>query len=321
MLKICRFANMKILLSLLLLIVYLPDLYSYNVGSDSLLQNKTFKNEIQIKHDNDLYLMIMQDQYYTNGLHIHYRWGNNNIHQIYASHKMYNPFTAQVDSIEHIDRPFAAEFLVGYKLQKPLKENQFLRYGVEIGLMGEAAGGRLFQENLHSLLNMYHPDGWQYQLKNSVGVDLNLDYGLSMFSVKNNFEGIILGSLVAGTHHINSSASALFRLGLFNSINTSSLFHSRILGDATSQKRELYLYNSTSARWVGYDVTLQGGRFNSYKGPVVSEPIPLQFSNEIGFVYSNRKIDFSISYIFKTKEAEKSLFRHQYGSTSLSFRF
>lgn len=314
---------MKYVLSAVFIVFLQNYLWGNEKIADSLNSSKNLRNEIQIVHDNDLYLMILQDQYYTNGLHLNYRWlgEKEKIKHVYMSHKMYNPFTAQADSIEVIDRPFAAEFLMGYKIQNRFKPNQFLVYGVELGVMGEMAAGKVLQENLHELLNMYHPDGWQYQLKNSIGLDLHAEYALSAFRIKRNFEGILHGKLVAGTQHLRSSLSGIFRLGIFNSMNSSSFFNSKLGQDETQSYKELYLYNATNIHWIGYDVTLQGGRFREDKGVVLSEPIPFQYSNEFGLAFSNRKLDFRIGYTFKTKEAEKSLFRHQYGTTSLAMRF
>lgn len=92
-----------------------------------LLSNSLFSqhlNKIGITSENDSYLFISQDQYYTNGFKINYhRFLNNknNIKKIFSteiSHEIYNGFTANIDSIIYHDRPFSGYIDVKFGYQQ-----------------------------------------------------------------------------------------------------------------------------------------------------------------------------------------------------------
>lgn len=297
---------------------------------DSISQS-SLNMEIEIRSDNDMYLMILQDQYYTNGLFLNVRKKAkqakltskevNRIYGLSVGHKMYNPFTAQIDSIQDMDRPFAGFVTVRGYIQQHFRKDHMLHYGLDLGIVGEMAAGETLQNHLHTLLNMYHTAGWDYQVKNSIGIDAFVKYSGTLFRAGRWLDGSVQADAILGTNHVRGIVGGTIRLGLLNPFSSSDHFHARLQASDKKALNECYIYWTSDAQAVGYDVTLQGGRFVTDKGPKVVKPHRQMYSNHGGFVLGTNKFSFRAEYSIQSKESPMSIFRHQYGTVAMSLRF
>lgn len=316
----------RILLLFVLSICAVPSLMAQ---SDNPSSRRT---EIELRNDNDMYLMNMQDQYYTNGVFLNlrktvdpsrlHRKEKNRLLEFRLGHEIYNAYTAQIDSIAAVDRPITAYLFASVGQSHYYDKEDFLSYSVSVGTIGKRAFGEELQAGLHNLLNMYHAAGWEFQLRNAWAVDLALDHNKLLGRTRNQILDLSLNSSMRmGMHQANVKSGPVIRLGRLSAFGQSAHFNARLQTTGQRTETELYFYYRPEAQLVLYDATLQGGLFLEDKGPVTSVPRRWQLSNQFGGVFANQSMTLKIQYFFNTKESDQSLFRHQYGSLSAAYRF
>lgn len=295
----------------------------------SFAQSANFASEFGFRSDNDAYLAMGQDRYYTNGLFLTFRHAfksrsdsTKRIWEIEAGQAMYNAQSGNITDIADVDRPFAAYLYAGFAYQAVTK-NRALRIGLQAGTIGPAALGRQVQELLHSTVGFYEIEGWQYQVNNEFGINANVTWtqrlaGAPTAHADVHFEG----SLNPGTTFSNAAAAAVLRVGKFNGIDRSVLSNSRI-GDRKSRApdREFFFYTRPKLALVVYDATVQGGLFSTNKGPVVYPVKPLVFSQELGLMFAAKRwtVDFGVTFL--TRQVKSAAVRHQFGGVGVYYRF
>lgn len=288
--------------------------------------------ELELRNDNDMYLMNMQDQYYTNGLFLNLRKivdssklkprEINRLVEFRLGHEMYNAYTAQIDSIEVVDRPITAYLFASIGQNHHYAGENFLAYAFSVGTIGKRAFGKELQAGLHNMLNMYHAAGWEFQLYNAWVANLALEHNKLFGRTRNQMLDLSLhSSMQLGMFQTNIKTGPVFRLGKLTTFDQSAHFNARLQASGRTTPRELYLYYKPEAQLIFFDASMQGGLFLKDKGPVTSKPNRWQISNHFGGVFANQSITLKIQYFFNTKESEQSLFRHQYGSLSFAYRF
>ncbi len=154
------------------LFIYLFLLFSVTLSS----QNTTV--EIGIVTENDLYTSSKNDQYYTNGLEIFYRYLSKKnkpqlikqVNQIKLGQYMYSPRNIYVDEEEMFDRPFAG-YLFGEFGNTNFYTNQtVLKKYVQIGYVGPNSFADQVQSSTHRLFNYTAFEQWDYQIKNTLAI-------------------------------------------------------------------------------------------------------------------------------------------------------
>ena len=293
-------------------------------------QEKNFRNEFGFRSDNDAYLGTAQDHYYTNGLFITFRhalntkstvW-NKKIIEAEAGQYMYNSYSGDTEKLEQVDRPFAAYLYGGMKLNWFTSKESHLQAAIQIGTIGPNAYGREVQETLHKAVGFYAIHGWEYQVKNETGFNSSFNY--SKLLTRNNKTDLILSSYAnVGNTFTVAGIGLLFRTGKVNPIFSSSIFNSRISAGAkdTIARRESFFYARPVLNIVAYNATIQGGMFQSDKGPITFEPNRFLFTQELGYMYSKNRWTFNFSITLQTKELKSQLEAQQYGSASIYYRF
>ena len=289
--------------------------------------NLSYTKQWSIINDNDLYLLTYQDQYYTNGVGFSFRQlkpfkadSIKRIEQWSLGHQMYNAYTAQIDSIQAVDRPITAYLFGAYQRDYYVSPHTAWHWRVEAGWIGPAAMGKSLQEGLHHLLAMYEARGWNFQLRNAFGAHLGGQWSQRLKQGKWwDWSYQVQGRL--GISYTDAQVQSTFRVGKLQDMAHSAHWGGQLgLSDEVSD-REWYVYISPGVRANAYDMTLQGGFGYKDKGPVVGTPAPLVWSNQVGGVYVWKAWTFGAHFIFRTKESKEVFFRHQYGSMRLSFRY
>lgn len=295
---------------------------------------QTFKNEFGFKSDNDSYLAQGSDRYYTNGLFINYRRAmdqsklknglEKKIYEISAGQRMYNPISGYAPDPEKQDRPFAGYLYVGGALSWFHSNESVLKTSIEIGTTGPNSLAEDGQELLHNTVGFYELDGWQYQIRNEMAVNLSAQYTKLLHRASNNaidfsFDGYAnVGSTFSG-----AGAGILFRAGGINQLFNSAYTNAVIGNNAKTKalvKREIFFYAKPQLNFVAYDATVQGSMFNN-NSPVTFGVKPIVFAQQIGFNYSSQRFTFDFGMLFKTKEIKSTAKAHQYGSISMFYRF
>lgn len=302
------------------------------LGFHSFSQSKFYKNELGFRSDNDAYLGTKQDRYYTNGLFIKFKRAlenkkDSNIKKIWGitvGQEMYNAKSGQTTLIENVDRPFAG-YLYGAGSLQWLKPNEnSLRLEIQMGTVGPSALGKEGQTFLHKTVGFYEIYGWEYQVKDEVGVNLkaNLHYLLFRDNSKIlDFSLPINASL--GNTFSGLNVGVLFRTGRINPFNHSAATQSNISTklEQNLNKNEFYFFLKPSLTLVAYNATIQGGLFVKDKGPVTYQPNRFVLAQQSGVAYASNRWTIDFSVIFKSKELPEAKRSEQYGSIGLYYRF
>jgi lipid A 3-O-deacylase len=298
------------------------------------IKAQTFKNEFGFKSDNDSYLAQGSDRYYTNGLFINFRHAldqkqlkeglEKKTYEISLGQKMYNPISGYAPDPAKQDRPFAGYLYASAGMNWFYSNESILKTSVEIGTTGPNSLAEDGQELLHKTVGFYALDGWQYQIKNEMAVNLSAAYTRLLHRAPNNaIDFSFEGYANAGTTFSGAGAGILFRAGglnqLFNSAYTNAVIGNNPKTRALV-KREVFFYAKPQLNFIAYDATIQGSMFNN-NSPVTFGAKPIVFAQQLGFNYSSQRFTFDFGMIFKTKEVKSTAKAHQYGSISMFYRF
>jgi lipid A 3-O-deacylase len=296
---------------------------------------QTHSQEFGIQTDNDSYLGQGSDRYYTNGIFFYYRkalktteGGNlqNKVLGIELGQKMFNPQSGYVPSQEYVDRPFAAYTYLGGTLNLLYKNESNLKLSAQIGLVGPAAGGEPVQKLIHNTFGFYTLNGWQYQIRNDVELNLGAEYNKLL--ARASWVDLSLASYASlGTGFTGAGVGPLVRLGnfnqLFNSISTQSTA-SASAQTGLLHKQEIFFYYKPQINAVAYDATIQGGLFSSKGSDTLQVTRPkksLVFSQQFGVAFSFNRFTFDIAAIFHTKEVTTMRKSHQWAAITGVYRF
>ena len=296
--------------------------------------SQTYKNEFGFRSDNDSYLAQGSDRYYTNGLFIHFRSAVNQqqlkeglekkIYEITVGQEIYNPYSGSAPDPAKQDRPFAGYLYAGGALSWFHSNESSLKTSAKIGVTGPASLAEGGQELLHNTVGFYELEGWEYQIKDAVAINISAQYTRLLHRSSNqaidfSFEGYAN----AGTTFSGAGAGILFRAGglnqLFNAAYTNAVIGNNPKTKALV-KREVFFYAKPQLNFVAYDATIQGSMFNN-NDPVTFGVKPIVFAQQVGFNYSSQRFTFDFGMIFKTKEVKSTAKAHQYGSISMFYRF
>ena len=298
------------------------------------VEAQTFKNEFGFSSDNDSYLFQGSDKYYTNGLFINFRHASDQqqlseklekkIYEIAVGQKMYNPYSGSAPDPAKQDRPFAGYLYAEGAMNWFYKKESILKTSVQIGVTGPASLAEKGQELLHNTVGFYKLEGWDYQIREEMQVNLSAKYTLLLHRFDNkaadfSFEGYAN----AGTTFSGAGAGILFRAGRINQLFNSGYTNSMIGNNSKTKafaNSELFFYAKPQLNFVAYDATIQGSMFND-KSPVTFGVKPVVFAQQLGFNYSSQRFTFDFGMLFKTKEVKSSAKAHQYGTISLFYRF
>ncbi len=307
--------------------IYLSFLFSLRLSS----QNKAV--EIGVITENDLYTSTKNDQYYTNGLEVFYRYLSKKtkptvekkINEIHLGQYMYSPRTIYVDEKDMFDRPFAG-YLFGEFGNTHFYKNQavFKKY-IQLGYVGPNSFADKVQSGTHILFHYPAFDQWEYQIGNTVGVQF---YGMFSRPILNSINNKRVDfqwqtEAKLGTIFTALSTGFVTRIGIKKLMALSdSNFHGASLSkDESSIARELYFYMAPSVNFQIYDATIQGGLFND-NSPVTFDLIPIRFNGEAGLRYRKNNWNFSYAFVYRGKEVKfYRTIGYFYGSIRLSYIF
>lgn len=299
-----------------------------------LLNAQTYKNEFGFRSDNDAYLGQGSDRYYTNGLFLNFKHAldqsrlKENLEkktwEITAGQKMFNPYSGYAPDPALQDRPFAGYLYAEAAMNWFFKNEQVLKLSAQIGTTGPNSLAQKGQELLHRTVGFYKPEGWDYQIRNEMALNLSAQYTRLLYRTDDpildfSFEGYAN----AGTTFSGAGAGILFRIGNINQLFNSAYTGAAIGNQAKTKglvKQEIFFYAKPQLNAVAYDATIQGSLFNN-NSPVTFGVKPLVFAQQVGINYSSQRFTFDFGLLFKTKEVQSSARAHQYGTISMFYRF
>jgi len=290
--------------------------------------------EISLISDNDLFTSPENDQYYTNGIELIYRYlgmaKNENVAKKITEFRlgqyMYNPQSVHANDINVNDRPFAGYLFAEAGINTYYKNESILKVNFQAGILGPESLAEDAQKLLHKVVGYDPPEGWQYQIHTTFGAQAQAFYSHKIFSntYKEKVDFHLQGELNAGTIWMSATVGTMARVslkGLLLPMYDSALHGAALNHDPEvyKQQRELFLYFNPNLNYQRYDATIQGSMFNN-DSPVTFPLIPFRFNAEAGIKYSYNKWTYSYSFNYRGKElSNRVITGYYYGSIVLSY--
>lgn len=292
--------------------------------------------EISIISDNDLYTSPINDQYYTNGIELIYRYLGNpsnekvakKITEFRFGQYIYNPQSVRAEDINVHDRPFAGYLFAEAGINTFYKNESVLKVNIQGGVVGPESYAEEFQKGLHKVFGYPTVRGWQYQIPTLLALQAQAVYSHKIFS-KQYHEKVDLhlqGELNVGTVWMGASVGPMARISLRglllpmydSALHGAALNHNE---DLYKEQRELFLYINPVVNYQRYDATIEGSMFSNTPPPVTFPLIPFRFNAEVGVKYRYNNWTYSYSFNYRGKElTNRVITSYYYGSIVLSYR-
>ena len=294
-----------------------------------------FAKEFSFINDNDLFVSIKKDRYYTNGIFLSLRYMSENnknnlekrIIEWQIGHEMYSPYKVIVENISLHDRPFAAYLYGSFGINRIYKNNQIFNTSLQLGVIGPAALGKELQDFIHDIYGFKKAVGWKHQIKNSFGINFNASYSKHLVKNASNYLDITwINKGEIGTINTNISSGFYGRIGFkpLQSIINSIAFNTSINNDKTNfvREAEAFLYIKPMFNYVFYDATLQGSFLNP-SSDVTRELIPFVFDIEVGIRFTANRFNFGYAYQYNTNKSKELRFTNgnKFGTILINYLF
>jgi hypothetical protein len=292
-----------------------------------------YTHEVGMVSDNDAYLMLAIDQYYTNGLMLDFRFVPRNfkenlynrIIEFRIGQKIYNPFQGYVPWEERVDRPFAGYLFAEAGISRYYHDESMLKTVLQIGILGPSSHAEDVQRFYHRALNLYGIDGWQYQIRDAAGINLEIAYLKMIKSFFGRKLDVSLHSgFRAGTINDDISAGVLTRASIYK---LQPVYNSSCTGSAISRNKdirndkELFIYFNPRLSYVLYDATVQGSMFSD-TSPITFGIKPVKLCLELGLSGYYKHLGAGYAVTFVTKDAKNNLEKnHIFASISFAYRY
>lgn len=294
-----------------------------------------FSKEFRIVTDNDLYVSINKDRYYTSGIFIEYNYLvkhdnpklSKKIIEWSLNQEIYTPINPTVSSKGDHDRPFAGYLYAGFGFKNIYKNSTILNFSSSIGAIGKNSFAEELQAFVHELYNFREIVGWKYQIQNAFAANFNVTF-IKTLRVSNNnkFDFGLNTQANVGTVFTNLSYGFYSRFGFkkLQKISNSIGFNSNLNNSTTEfvNESESFFYVNPSLRAVLYDATLQGSFLNT-SSLITKELNPFVLTVELGFRYIKNRFNFgySINYYSNKSKGLRTTEINRYGTITLGYLF
>lgn len=286
----------------------------------NLLFSQNRSGEVGILIDNDLFTSTVNDQYYTNGIEIFYRYLNQNenpnfikkITEFKFGQYIYNPHTVEARRITKHDRPFAGYLFVEAGINRFYQNESVFKTNFQIGVIGPSSQAEGFQKLFHEAFGYKKVEGWNFQIHDAFAVQGNMLFSRKLFRNKSaeKIDFNIQAEANFGTVLNGISIGPLARIALWKKllpVYDSNLHGASLNSDKEKYKEqsEFYFYINPSFNYQIYDTTIQGSMFNN-DSPVTYDLIPMRFNGEAGFKYRKNHWNFHYVFVYRGKEVDNA---------------
>lgn len=294
----------------------------------NLVAQVTFKNsEFSIANENDVYLLLDNDKYYSNGIITHYRWvpkeipldSVKKILDIELSQKFFTPQDLNLLSFSNYDRPYAGLLYGGFSINTFKEENRRSMIGIELGVVGRGSGAQGFQEWYHDVFGFPKPQGWEFQIPNEIVFNLRSEFNRQFILKPSQLDVISSTELSLGTAFTHGVQRLDLRLGKLQSLRNSSFKNAMIGRGSEVTPRHNYFFLGYGLQYVLHNITINGSIWNS-EAPHTEIATPWVRHLRFGWVSNSDKATFKITYNWSSPEVS-GIRRHAYLGLELLLRF
>lgn len=286
-----------------------------------------FGTELSFTTDNDAFLLQKHDAFYSNGFFLKLakagqKGGSKIIGSFELGQMIYTPLFRKTETRADIDRPYCGYLFLKYNQVKFLPKESIFQYSGSVGIVGPASGGEAMQNSYHKLLRYAPFLGWQYQVRNALGIDLGITYARTLWQDSSWIKLVPVAQLNLGTTFTNARLGMYTTLGIFEKNSNSALWNARIHSMPVNhqKKYELFVYWYPQVILQGYNATVEGGLFDKGSGAALSESERWMFQQNWGLCYAAGRWTTRLEVVYQTKEARTQKGPHRFGSIQLSYR-
>lgn len=302
-------------------IVFASFTISFNLMAQSEYRNK----EISITNENDVYLLLNYDRYYSNGIFLRYRFSpetKESFKKVYTfgiAHRFWTPQDVTIQNPRFYYRPYAGMLNVEFRSSIFFGLNQRVAYGVDAGIIGKSSGAQSIQEGYHKFFGLPYPDGWETQISNGFVADFKLEYNRQFQLKPERLDLITSTSVSVGNGFTNALQRIDFRIGKLKNIRYSSFFNALIGEGSDKIERHSYFFLGYGLEAVGHNVTIEGHVFGD-ESPITEEVVPWVRHLRLGFATNSQYSTFKVIYNWLSQEVRTRAGRHSYITLQLDLR-
>ena len=285
------------------------------------------QHQFTIVSENDSYISVNLDGYYTNGIKLAYQWSlssparkkKERSHSFYAGQNIYTSQFSGEFFEERLDRPLTGYLYAGYQNSLYNAKEDLLRWGISAGVIGPPAQGAAVQKSAHKVMHIYKPTFWEYQLNEAWGANADLAWspGLSKPGTTSKWEFKPLLSATAGTLFTHAGVGGALIYGQFNK-NSATAFWGNHKGSSKTD-REFFGYLMPMIYLKAYDATVQGGMFNTEPEKIEGRLNPVFFQSKLGIAYAGNRLLLSATAIYENKQSLTQRTPQYYGSIQVGW--
>lgn len=307
-------------------IVVASFLFTARLDAQTEYRNRGFS----IANENDVYLLLSYDRYYSNGIFLDYRFSpylktgdtasTKRVYRFGLMHRFWTPQDVTIVNSEHYWRPYAGMLNLNFRSAEFYGLNQRFEYGLDLGVIGKISGAQAFQEGYHKVFGFPNPQGWDTQISNGLIIDLKLEYNRQFIVRPGKIDMISSTQASLGNGFTNARQRIDFRFGKLQNLRHSAFFNA-LIGEGSDQVvTHTYFFLGYGLEVVGHNTTIQGHVFGD-DSPLTFGVIPWIRHLRIGFATNSETSTLKFTYNWLSKEVKDSQAgRHAYIGFELDIR-
>ncbi|MGY5353035.1 lipid A-modifier LpxR family protein [Wenyingzhuangia sp. IMCC45533] len=305
-----------------------PFLFVLNINAQKLINE-----EFGFITENDLYVSLVSDKYYTNGLELFYKKAKSSqfyhfdkkVTSVRIGQKIYNPLSPSLTSFSLHDRPFAGYTYGQYNILYANNKHLF-SLGLEVGYTGKKTGAEEAQNFVHTLYNIGEATGWNHQIRQRIGAGLKISYIKSLSDADESlFQVSLLNNINIGT--IFTDVETGFALKIRSSktqqttVHNSMFYNTELETKTNAWIKEKFWGFKSYVRYQLKDETVTGDLHDNFLNKSFNIT-PWVWYNEIGYYWNLKRWNFSYHQVFYTKNTKEIVSSWiRYGSIKVSYKF
>jgi len=245
---------------------------------------------------------------------------------------IYTPDNTESYALSKSDRPYAGWLYVGVGA---VWKNEWVRNSLilDVGVVGSYSYAQETQRYIHDARGFDHPNGWDNQLHNELGVMLAYErtWRFPHLARRSGFEWELLphAGAVVGNVKTHANIGGEFRFGF----NLPDDFGTGVIGPASSTSTPVdgamganrswfplgtYFFARADGRAVGRNVFVDGNTFGDSHS-VGHCLFVADLSAGIAMNYKNTKIAYA--FVYRTKEFDQQIAAQVFGTVSVNWTF